>query len=83
MSVTGKLAPDTLNPAPLRAAELMVTAAVPALAKVTVCAGATVFTATLPKETLEVFSVRPDTAAFSCTGKLSVTLPAIAVRMMV
>jgi hypothetical protein len=59
----------------------MVTAAVPLSVKITDCAVAAVFTATLPKATLAALTVRVGTDAFNSTAKLSVTLPAVAVRL--
>lgn len=79
--VAGKAAPDTLKPVPVRVAALMVTDAVPVSVRVTDCAVAAVFTATLPNDTLEALTVKVGTAAFNWTAKLSVALPAVAVRV--
>jgi hypothetical protein len=54
--VTGKVAPDTVNPAPLSAAELMVTGAVPVEISVKGCVD-TVFTVTSPNVRLAALTV--------------------------
>ena len=54
LRVSGKLAPDMLNPAPVTVAALMVSGAVPLDIKVTDCGVAAVFTVTLPKAKLPV-----------------------------
>ena len=78
--VTGKVAPATVKPTPVKAAELTVTGAVPLEVKVTdFVAG--VFNATLPKARVVVLTVRVGVQAFNCKAKLSETLPAVAVRV--
>ena len=54
--VTGNVAPDTVNPVPLNAAELMVTGAVPVEVNVTGCVDA-VFTVTSPNVRLAALIV--------------------------
>jgi hypothetical protein len=54
--VTGNVAPDTVNPVPLRVPELMVTGAVPVDVNVTGCVDA-VFTVTLPNVKLAALMV--------------------------
>ena len=68
-SVSGKLAPETEKPVPVRVAELMVTAAVPVEDSVIDCVVAA-FTATLPKFRLEELMLSVGTAAFSCSAKV-------------
>ena len=80
VNVTGNVAPDTVYPAPLSAAELMVTGAVPVEVSVTGNVDG-VFSATLPNVRLAVLIVNVGTAAFSCRAKLLETLPALAVRV--
>jgi hypothetical protein len=78
--VTGKVAPDIVNPVPLNAAELMVTGAVPVEVNVTGNVDA-VFTVTLPNARLAGLTVKVDTAAFNCNAKLREAPPALAVRV--
>jgi hypothetical protein len=61
--VTGKDAPDMLNPAPLRVAELIVSGAVPEEVSVTDCGEEDVLTVTLPKFRLAVLICIPATYA--------------------
>jgi hypothetical protein len=68
-SVSGKLAPETEKPVPVRVAELMVTAAVPVEDSVIDCVVAA-FTATLPKFRLEELMLSVGTAAFNCNAKV-------------
>jgi hypothetical protein len=65
VSVSGKVAPETEKPVPVKVAALMVTAEVPVELKVTDCAVAAVFTETLPKETALELMLRMGVAAFS------------------
>src|ERR1700721_2056041 len=60
--VTGKVAPDMVNPVPLNAAELMVTGAVPVEVKVIGCVDG-VFTVTLPNVRLAALIVNCGLAA--------------------
>lgn len=61
--MTGKLAPDTVKPAPVTDAELMINGAVPEDVRVTDCGAELVFKATLPKFRLDVLSFSPGTDA--------------------
>ena len=79
-SVTGKVAPDIVNPVPVNAAELMVTGAVPVEVNVTGSVDA-VFTVTLPNARLAGLMVNVGTAAFSCRVKVLETPPALAVSV--
>ena len=54
--MTGNVAPDTVNPAPLNGAELIVTGAVPVEVNVTGCVDA-VFTVTSPNVRLAALTV--------------------------
>jgi hypothetical protein len=74
-NVSGKVAPDVEKPAPVRVAELMVTAAVPVEERVMVC-DVEVFTGTLPKLRFDVLTASVGTAAFNCRAKVCVTAPA-------
>jgi len=78
--VSGKVAPDTVKPAPVRLTELIVNAAVPLEARVTDCAEG-VFRFTLPKERLPAFRVSAGRAAFNCKAKLADWLPAATVSV--
>jgi hypothetical protein len=60
--VSGKLAPESVKPAPLMAAALTVTEAVPVEVNVRVCVVG-VFTATLPKLRLAVLTLSVGTEA--------------------
>ena len=79
-SVTGKVAPDIVNPVPVNAAELMVRGAVPVEVNVTGSVDA-VFTVTLPNARLAGLMVNVGTAAFNCRTKLRETPPALPVRV--
>jgi hypothetical protein len=68
-NVSGKVAPETVNPLPLTVAEFTVTAAVPVEVSVTVCATA-VFTASLPKLKFVALKPRVDTYAPSDKEKI-------------
>ncbi len=76
------MAPETVKPLPLTAAALTVTAAVPVEDRVRVCVVA-VFTFTLPKDKLDELTLSVGTAGPSDRAKVSVTLPALAVRVTV
>ena len=78
--VTGKVAPDIVNPVPVNAAELMVRGAVPVEVNVTGSVDA-VFTVTLPNARLAGLMVNVGTAAFNCRPKVRETPPALAVRV--
>jgi len=68
-SVSGKVAPEKLYPAPLIAAVLIVSAPFPVELKVNVCVVA-VFTATLPNDRLDALTLSVPTDAFSVSVKL-------------
>jgi hypothetical protein len=70
------------KPAPLTVTELMVTDPVPVEVSVTVWVVA-VFTATLPKLTLEVLTASVDAAGLSCRAKVWGVPPAVAERVTV
>jgi hypothetical protein len=78
--VTGNVAPDIVNPVPVRAPELMVTGDVPVEVNVT---GSVVgvFNVTLPNARLAGLIVNVAAAAFNCRAKVLETLPALAVRV--
>ena len=78
--VTGKVAPDIVNPAPVNVAELMVTGAVPLEASVTGNVVG-VFTVTLPNAKLAGLMVNVGTAAFNCKAKVFDAPPVVAVRV--
>lgn len=78
VKVTGKVTPDTEKPVPVSVAELMVTAAAPVELKVSVCDVA-VPTATLPNATLPALRLNAGAATSTCTLKLSVIPPRVAV----
>ena len=80
--VTGNVAPDTEKPAPLRAAEETVTAALPVDVRVSDCVVG-VFTFTSPKPTLAELTLRVEVAAFSCTAKFIEPPASVAVRVAV
>lgn len=64
--VSGKVAPETVNPVPATLAALTVTADVPVEVKVSVCVVA-VFTFTLPNDTLDELTLSDIEAASNCT----------------
>jgi hypothetical protein len=78
--VTGNVAPDIVNPVPVRAPELMVTGDVPVEVNVT---GSVVgvFNVTLPNARLAGLIVNVAAAAFNCRAKVLETLPALAVSV--
>ena len=78
--MTGKVAPDIVKPVPVKAAELIVTGAVPLELSVT---GSVVgvFNVTLPNARLTGLMVNVGTAAFNCRAKVFDTPPALAVRV--
>jgi hypothetical protein len=75
--LSGKLAPETENPAPDVAAEFTVNAAEPVLVTVIVWVVAE-FTFTLPKLRLGELTCNAAVAAFNCKVKLGSRLPALA-----
>jgi hypothetical protein len=82
LSVSGKLAPETVNPLPLTAAALTVTAAVPVELSVIDCVVA-LFTASLPNARLVALTPSVGVEAPSCRAKVSDTEFALAVRVTV
>jgi hypothetical protein len=78
--VMGKVDVETVKPAPVTVAELMVTAAAPVEVTVKVCVAA-VFTATLPKAKLVPLRVSEGLATSTSTSVLSETPPAEAVSV--
>ena len=76
------MAPETENPVPLAVAALMVNADVPVELKVTVCVTA-VLTLSLPKLRLLALTPRVGVAAPSCSAKVLLALPALAVSVTV
>lgn len=80
MRVSGKVAPEIENPAPVRVAELIVTAAAPAEVNVTVCV-AEEFTGTFPKVTLLVLTVKAGVAVCAWMLKVTDAPPALAVKV--
>jgi hypothetical protein len=82
LRVNGKVAPETVNPAPATAAALTVTAAPPVDERVTVCVVG-VFTFTAPKPMLAALTLSVGTDAPSCSANVFATLLALAVRVTV
>ncbi len=80
-SVTGKVAPVIVKPAPEAVAELMVTAAVPDEVSVTGCGVALLLIVTSPNDRLLVLSVSCGVEAVSCRAKVFATAPAVAVSV--
>jgi hypothetical protein len=78
--VSGKLAPETVNPPPLIAAALTVTGAFPVELSV-MARVAPVLTETLPNDTLVALTPSVGTYAPSCNAKLSPLLLVVAVRI--
>jgi hypothetical protein len=76
------LAPENVNPAPLMAAALTVTAAVPVDDNVSVCVTA-VFTESLPNVSVVALTPSVGTAAPNCKAKVFDTVPALAVSVTV
>ena len=76
--MSGKLAPLTLNPAPLNVAAFTVTYVLPVEVNVTACV-VVEFTATLPNARLAVLTLSVGVAAPSCKENVCVTVPALAV----
>jgi hypothetical protein len=76
------VAPETVNPAALIVAALIVNAIVPVDDRVTVCVIA-VLTASLPKFKLVALTPSVGTGATSCSVKVCATVPALADRVTV
>jgi hypothetical protein len=79
-TVSGKVPEVRVKPVPVTVAPLMVTGPVPVEFKVTVWV-AGVLTATLPKATLVTLTLSVGTGTFCSIAKVSVTVPALAVRV--
>lgn len=82
LNVTGSAAPDIVKPAPVNAAPLIVTGAVPVDVKVTYCV-ALAFTTTLPNGTVLALILKVGVATFKCRTKLLETLLALAISVAV
>jgi hypothetical protein len=80
--VTGTLSPETENPLPVIARELIVTGKAPDEVSVNCCV-AVVFTFTLPKETLATFVLSAAAAAFNVRTATADSPPALAVIVAV
>jgi hypothetical protein len=80
LRVTGKLAPDTVNPAPVTAPELIVRSPVPEEVIFTDCVVG-VLRFTLPNDRLAVLRLRVGVPAFSCRVKAFATVPDVAVSV--
>jgi hypothetical protein len=78
--VSGKVAPETVKPAPATVAALMVTGDVPVEDRVSVWLEAA-FTLTLPMARLAGLTLNVDTPAFSCRLNVVATLLALAVNV--
>ena len=78
--MTGKVAPETVNPVPVSVAEFTVTEAVPVEVRVTDCV-AGVFNVTLPKVMLAASTLSVGTAAINCRAKFADTPAAVAVSV--
>jgi hypothetical protein len=81
-TVTGKLIPETVKPAPATVAALTVTAEVPAEVRITVCVVA-VLRLTVPNDMLDKLTLSVGTDAPSCRANVLATLFAPAVRVAV
>ena len=80
--MSGKVAPETVNPSPLTVAAFTVTAAVPDEVSVTVCVAA-VLTDTLPNVRLVALKPSVGFDAPSCSANVCDVPPALAVRVTV
>ena len=80
--MTGNVAPDIVKPAPVSAAELIVTGAVPVDVNVTGWVDG-VSSGILPKATLAGLMLSVGTLAFSCRVRLWATPPPVAVSTTV
>jgi hypothetical protein len=81
-SVTGNVTPDTLKPAPLTVAELIVNATVPPAVNVTDCEeGVSTFTS--PKGTLDVLTLKVEVPAPNASAKVLETPLSVAVKVAV
>jgi hypothetical protein len=81
-SVNGKVAPETVNPAPVTASALIVTAAVPVEDSVRVWVVAE-FTLALPNAIVDALTLRVGTLEPNCSAKVFAAVPALAVRVTV
>ena len=82
LKVSGKLAPETLKPAPVTVAPLRVTDDVPGHVRVNDCVAGE-FKSTLPKDMLLALILNVCTDTPSCKTKVSAAPPALAVRVAV
>ena len=82
LTVTGKVIPVIVKPAPATVAALTVTAEVPVADRTTVCVVA-VLRLTLPNERLAALTLSVETDAPSCSANVLATLLALDVRVTV
>jgi hypothetical protein len=80
--VIGALIPDTENPVPVTVAPLRMSSAVPEDVIVTDLLVA-VFSSSVPNATLVALKLNPGVTAFSCSGQVAETPPALAVSVAV
>jgi hypothetical protein len=80
--VSGKVAPDTVNPVPLTVAELIVSAAVPLEVSVRDCVDGE-FTDTFPNAMLLALRLSVGVPGFNCKANFAEALPALAVSVAV
>jgi hypothetical protein len=78
LNVVGNPVPESVNPAPVSVAPLIVTGTVPVEVRVTACVEV-VSTGTSPNATLVALMLNAMIAAFNCRVKFFITLPAVAV----
>ena len=78
----GNVTPEALKPAPLTAAALTVTGAVPVEDRITDCV-AGVLRFTFPNATFVALMLSEGTPAPSCSEKVIAVLPALAVKVAV
>lgn len=80
--MSGKLAPETVKPAPVIAAELMVTAELPVAVRVIVWADV-VFSAMLPKLSALLLAASTEVDGPMLMAKVAEALPAVALIFVV
>jgi hypothetical protein len=78
----GKLAPEIVKPLPITVAALTVTADAPVDVRINDCVAGE-FRFTLPKAIVVAFRLSVGASVPNCSGKISVTLPALAVSVAV
>ena len=81
-NVTGAVSPESLNPEPVTVTELIVTGELPDALSVIDCSAGE-FNRTLPKGTFDAFAVSTAFPGPSCSVKLFVVPPAVAVTVAV